>query len=119
VRLLQDDPLRESVHREVMSLLYRAGDRPAALRQFAVCTEVLQRELEVEPMGETSRLYRRILAEEPLDAAADGPATSAPLRRTPVPAGELEGAAVELRRAQSHLAAALRRIEPSRRQPQP
>src|SRR5437667_111557 len=43
------DPLQERFHRALMQLHYRAGDRAAALAQYRICRDVLERELGVEP----------------------------------------------------------------------
>ena len=59
-RLLQIDPLREEAHRLKMRLLARAGDRNAALAQFATCRDILQAELGVLPTEATQQLYERI-----------------------------------------------------------
>jgi DNA-binding SARP family transcriptional activator len=116
-RLLADDPLRESLHREVMRLLYRLGDRPAALRQFSKCVETLRRDLDVSPMAETIRLYRSILEEAPL--AGDASAPRSPVPGTPVRAGalpgDLLGLADALRLAQTHIGSALARIDEGQR----
>ncbi len=63
-RLLQLDPLRESVHRELMKCLLLDGNRAAALRQYTRCAALLERELGVPPMRETTELYAEILAPE-------------------------------------------------------
>jgi TolB-like protein/predicted Zn-dependent protease len=59
-RLLALDPLREDGHQCLMGLLHRSGDRSGALRQYQVCAEVLQRELEVEPDAATKALFEKI-----------------------------------------------------------
>jgi DNA-binding SARP family transcriptional activator len=59
-RLLTLDPLQEDVHRELMRCHVEAGQRPLALGQFRRCRETLRQELDIEPMPETWRLYRRI-----------------------------------------------------------
>ncbi len=57
LQLLQADPLREAIHREIMRL-YVALDRPeAALQQYETCKAVLLDELAVEPDAETQQLY--------------------------------------------------------------
>lgn len=61
-RLLALDPWREEVHRQMMRLLARSGQRSAALVQYETCRQVLARELGVEPMAETTALYERIRA---------------------------------------------------------
>jgi DNA-binding SARP family transcriptional activator len=57
-RILGRDPLLEHVHRAVMRFYYIRGDRPAALRQYQRCADVLRRELDVRPMPDTERLYQ-------------------------------------------------------------
>jgi hypothetical protein len=45
-----------------MELHAWSGDRPAALRQYEACVQVLEEELGVEPSPETTELYQRIYA---------------------------------------------------------
>ena len=59
-RILDHDPLREDVHRDLMQLFVASGQRALALRQFEHCRELLRRELAIQPMRETQALYRRI-----------------------------------------------------------
>jgi len=54
--LLQQDGLREDVHREMMRLYAGSGRRALAIRQYEVCRETLAAELGVAPMDETQRL---------------------------------------------------------------
>ncbi|MCB8950097.1 MAG: tetratricopeptide repeat protein [Ardenticatenaceae bacterium] len=61
-RLLEIEPWRESVHRQLMRLLARSGDSSAALRQYQQCRDMLAAELGVDPMPETEALYQRIVA---------------------------------------------------------
>jgi len=61
VRLLALDPLQEVVHRTLMRLYARQGRRTAALRQYQMCVDVLQRELRTEPEAETKQLYQELL----------------------------------------------------------
>jgi hypothetical protein len=61
LRLLMLDPLQEAVHRTMMRVYAGQGRRGAALRQYQVCLDALQRALGVEPEAETSRLYQEIL----------------------------------------------------------
>lgn len=56
-RLVTLDPLRESSHARLIELHASAGDRAAALRAFARCEAVLDRELGVEP-GRAARRAR-------------------------------------------------------------
>jgi len=56
------DVLSEPAQREVMRLLARTGQRPAALRQYRTCVRNLDRELGVAPLPETTELYDDIRA---------------------------------------------------------
>jgi DNA-binding SARP family transcriptional activator len=58
--ILDNDALREDVHRELMRLFLRSGQRALALRQFEQCRAALKRELAIRPMPETVALYRAI-----------------------------------------------------------
>ncbi len=59
-QLLALDPWRESAHRQLMLLLARNDQAAAALAQYEQCQQLLADELGVEPMPETTGLYRRI-----------------------------------------------------------
>jgi DNA-binding SARP family transcriptional activator len=61
LRLLGLDPLQEVTHRALMRLYTRQGRRAAALRQYQLCVDVLQRELGVEPEEATKQVYRELL----------------------------------------------------------
>ncbi|MFC6663358.1 AfsR/SARP family transcriptional regulator [Deinococcus multiflagellatus] len=90
-RLLDLDPLSEDGWRRLMRLHYLSGDRPAALRAYHRCQEVLARELGVDPLPETRELARLID-----QGAVQGPARPAapriPLavRRPPVLVGRAD-----------------------------
>ncbi|GBF06284.1 AfsR/DnrI/RedD family transcriptional regulator [Deinococcus aerius] len=58
--LLDLDPVSEEAWRHVMRLHYLAGDRPAALRAYQRCKDVLWREFQAEPLPETAQLAREI-----------------------------------------------------------
>jgi DNA-binding SARP family transcriptional activator len=62
LRLLTLDPLQEVTHRALMRLYLRQGRRAAALRQYQVCVDVLQRELGVEPEAATREMYQQLLS---------------------------------------------------------
>ncbi|MDI7274814.1 MAG: bacterial transcriptional activator domain-containing protein, partial [Anaerolineae bacterium] len=59
-RLIAHDPLREDIHRAIMRCLAQSGDRSAALRHYRTVVTLLRDELAVEPLPETSELYRMI-----------------------------------------------------------
>jgi DNA-binding SARP family transcriptional activator len=80
------DPSREGFHRALMSYLIHLGHTDAALAQYHRCEKVLARELGVEPMPETQRLYRQILERRAAAAAEKLPAvapTEASIPRPP------------------------------------
>ena len=60
--VLQQDPTRESVHRQLMRLYAWTGGPDEAIRQFRSCEAVLRQELDVTPQPETISLYDEILA---------------------------------------------------------
>ena len=54
------DPLDEGAHVRRMELLALFGDRAGAVRQYRACVAVLERELGVEPLPETTARYEAI-----------------------------------------------------------
>jgi TolB-like protein/DNA-binding SARP family transcriptional activator len=76
-RLTALDPLREDGHRLLIGLLADAGQRSTALKQHALCVEILRRDLGVEPEPATTELANAIrkggLA-SPSSPAAERPA---------------------------------------------
>lgn len=71
--LLEDDPLREDVHRALMRLYAADGRRAHAVQQFHRCAALLAEELNIPPMPETRLLYERILRGDAVDPAAFAP----------------------------------------------
>lgn len=61
LNLLKHDPLREDAHRAAMRIYCRLGKRNTALKQYRRCQQVIQKELNAEPMLETNQLYSAIL----------------------------------------------------------
>ncbi len=59
-KILDLDPLREEIHREMMRLYYHNGQRALALRHYDNCKEILKKELGVPPMEETQLLRVQI-----------------------------------------------------------
>jgi DNA-binding SARP family transcriptional activator len=59
-RWLALDPLHEPAHRQLMRLFAWSGQRAAAIRQYRECVRVLDQELGVPPLEETSQLYQAI-----------------------------------------------------------
>jgi adenylate cyclase len=60
LRFLALDPTDEDAHRKLMRLYLAQGRKDAALRQFQICAETLQRELGLAPDAETRALHRSI-----------------------------------------------------------
>jgi DNA-binding SARP family transcriptional activator len=60
--VLQQDPTRESVHRQLMRLYAWMGAPDLAIRQFHSCEVVLRQELDLTLQPETISLYDEILA---------------------------------------------------------
>lgn len=65
--LLRRDPAHERAHWRLMRLLYLAGDRTGALRQFERCRAALYEELGVAPGGRILRLREQIRADRGID----------------------------------------------------
>ena len=63
-QILSRDNLQENIHRQLMRLYYAAGNRSAALRQYEICKEVIERELGVAPLAETTTIYEQVLCQE-------------------------------------------------------
>ncbi|MEK6220802.1 MAG: AAA family ATPase, partial [Chloroflexota bacterium] len=55
------DRLHEPAHQQLMKLYSLTGQRTAALRQYRVCTRIMEEELGVQPLEETTALYHQIL----------------------------------------------------------
>lgn len=61
-RLLAIEPWQEDIHRQLMHLFARDGQRDAALAQYQECRRALAAELGVEPQPETMAFYERLRA---------------------------------------------------------
>ncbi|MFN2124049.1 MAG: AAA family ATPase, partial [Candidatus Promineifilaceae bacterium] len=72
-RYLAVDDLAETIHRALIALYAAQGERTAALQQYSHFTEILHRELGVEPLPETRAVF---------EAARDGQVSPKPI---PVP----------------------------------
>jgi DNA-binding SARP family transcriptional activator len=59
-KLLEADRCREDAHRRLMRSYLRLGQRHLALRQYHLCMQALQEELEVPPMPATTDLFLQI-----------------------------------------------------------
>ncbi len=114
-RWLQLDPLHEPAHQAIIRLHGWSGQRSAAMRQYRSLVRVLDRDLAVRPLPETTRLYEDVRAGRlrpppvrpgaPAPAAADGtagarsseagPPDARPREARPLEAGPDEGRAGE------------------------
>jgi len=63
-RWVELDPLSEEAHRALMRQQASAGQRGRALAQYEHCKHLVNLEMGVEPLAETTALYESILAEE-------------------------------------------------------
>ena len=60
-QILDLDPLREELHREMMRLYLANGQRALAVRQYEICRSTLANELGIPPMVDTQTLYTHIV----------------------------------------------------------
>jgi DNA-binding SARP family transcriptional activator len=77
-RILDRDPLREKIHRDMMRLYAANGQRALAVRQYRLCCEVLESELGIPPMEETQALYAQIVSGAEPRLALPAPAAPEP-----------------------------------------
>lgn len=59
-KILKVDACSEHAHRVLMSYYFQHGQRHLALRQYHVCEEALQKDLDTQPSPETKHLYEQI-----------------------------------------------------------
>ncbi|HWQ83471.1 MAG TPA: AAA family ATPase, partial [Anaerolineales bacterium] len=97
-RWLALDELQEDAHRLLMKLYAWTGQRGAALRQYRECVRILEQELGVPPLPETTQLYEAILENQlPARPAAETPAIPEyPANPTPGEGYSLTGREAEL-----------------------
>ncbi|MBN1439671.1 MAG: winged helix-turn-helix domain-containing protein [Anaerolineales bacterium] len=99
-KILEIDSLREDVHRQLMRLYMRRGQRSLAIRQYHTCQEALQTELAIPPMPETQALIREI--------AETGELL---LPDSQTPSGELKLAVANLQSAMENVTRAQKTLE--------
>ncbi len=118
-RWLAVDPLREEAHRWLMRLYVWNGARDLALRQYRAVVRILDEELGVEPLPETTALYEAIQEnrlERPAPVSAGPSSPAAPPAAVPVPAPAAapllgrDAAWTELQRAYEDVTAAGRLV---------
>jgi DNA-binding SARP family transcriptional activator len=71
-RLVAIDPLSEDAHQKLMRLYSLSGRRSRALAQYEDLAKVLRRELDVEPLEETTALQQRILRQDSKHSSGGG-----------------------------------------------
>lgn len=69
-KILEMDPLREAVHRELIRLYEQNGERAQAVRQYEQCCQILNEELDIPPMPETQALYKQLVSVDGQTAVA-------------------------------------------------
>lgn len=62
-RLVRETPENENLHRQLMLLYEKNGDRASALAAYRECVSILQSELNIGPSQETRNLHSRLLAD--------------------------------------------------------
>jgi predicted ATPase/DNA-binding SARP family transcriptional activator len=85
-RVLRDDAANERAHQHLMFAHLASGNRAAALKQYEECRRALDTELSVEPMPETTALYRWIQ-----QAAPESNRLEARLTNLPIPVSSFIG----------------------------
>jgi DNA-binding SARP family transcriptional activator/tetratricopeptide (TPR) repeat protein len=97
-RWLQLDPLHEPAHQAIIRLHGWAGQRSAAMRQYRSLVRVLDRDLAVRPLPETTQLYDDVragrLGPPPTRAVATPPSSPAAASETAIP-GPVDPAPVQ------------------------
>ncbi len=78
-RALAADPLREATHLALIEANMQLGQRPQAMQQYAALVATLRKELDVEPLPETTTRYEALLA------GARAPQAPSPQRPAPTP----------------------------------
>lgn len=71
--LIKIDPLNEEAHRKIMFIHGEAGRFGLAIRQFQRCQEILLRELDTLPSGETVSLYQDYSRKENAETPGEWP----------------------------------------------
>ncbi len=64
------EPWRETAHQQLMRALFENSQRTVALTQYKICRMILEKELGVQPMEQTTALYRKI-RDAPFQQAPD------------------------------------------------
>jgi len=103
-RLLAVDPLREQIHRELMLLYMKKGERSLAIQQYESCRRILAAELGIVPMSETRALYKGLLSQPQLVKTAVSTLLSAGVSPTITSRNDKEGIAHALQQIEQAMA---------------
>jgi predicted ATPase/DNA-binding SARP family transcriptional activator len=90
-QVLASDLTNERAHQHLMFCFVASGDRSAALKQYETCRRLLQEELGVEPLPETTALFQWIKG-----TPSEGGALEARLTNLPIPLTSFIGRQREL-----------------------
>lgn len=88
-RRLALDPLHEPAHRELIRLYAWNDEHSAALRQYRECVRILDRELGVAPLQETTAVYEGVLEQRLQPPVVSADAAPQPVT-SPAPADRAE-----------------------------
>jgi len=106
-KILDEDPLRESVHRDIMRLYALNGQRAEAIKQYERLAQLLEQELEVAPMEETTAAYIEIIRMEPKTGRLN---TSSQCSKAAIIAHKIENSLEQMGRDLADLRAVLERF---------
>jgi DNA-binding SARP family transcriptional activator len=101
-KILDLDPLREEVHRDMMRLYVANGQRPLAIRQYQLCCNLLAEELGIRAMEETQTLYAQIADEQmpsPASRTSDPSSVTQTLQQLRLTSRNLERAHIQIQDA--------------------
>ena len=104
-RILAEDPLRESVHRDMMRMYCLNSQRGEAIGQYQHCAQVLMEELGIAPMEETRRLFETLLSGA--TAMPPSPVKGEAVQSLRLAKKNLHRAAKEVERAQNQVLQAI------------
>lgn len=104
-RAVETDPYRETLQQKLLTRLAESGDSAGVKSAYRRFQELLHRELNAAPAEETTRLYRRLTAEQ--QSISAGPELPpVPRHRLPVPSTTLVGREEEIEEVCTLLATA-------------
>jgi DNA-binding SARP family transcriptional activator len=108
-KILDLDPLREEIHREMMRLHAANRQRPQAIRQYETCCRILDEDLSVGPMEETRLLHDQICNQSKRELSHSNPLFSPNAVRQTL--HQAQKALREFDKVSEHLRRMTRRLE--------